>query len=221
MALPVLAATLTTIVVFFPVTLLYGVSKFLFSALALAVVLSLAASYVVAMTVVPLFCARFIRVASRHACGERRRFGARFNPAFQPRVRPDAGRLSTAWSTRAARPAAHAVVSSRSAFVRQPRHLPAARPFLLSAHRRRPVRHQRQSAFRHEADRDGKGDRQGGGLIHQVLSARRSADDRLEHRSRSRLLRDLHHQFRHAHGLRSGEPEARTSTSAATNTSTA
>ncbi len=60
-ALPVLAATLTTIVVFFPVTLLYGVSKFLFSALALAAVLSLAASYMVAMTVVPLFCARYIR----------------------------------------------------------------------------------------------------------------------------------------------------------------
>jgi multidrug efflux pump subunit AcrB len=59
-ALPVLAATLTTIVVFFPVTLLYGVSKFLFSSLALAVVLSLIASYLVAMTLVPLFCARFI-----------------------------------------------------------------------------------------------------------------------------------------------------------------
>jgi multidrug efflux pump subunit AcrB len=59
-ALPVLAGTLTTIVVFFPVTLLFGVSKFLFSALALAVVLSLFASYFVAMTVVPLFCARFV-----------------------------------------------------------------------------------------------------------------------------------------------------------------
>src|SRR5579859_7908094 len=59
-ALPVLASTLTTIVVFFPVTLLYGVSKFLFSALALAVVLSLMASYAVAMSVVPLFCAHFI-----------------------------------------------------------------------------------------------------------------------------------------------------------------
>src|SRR5262249_4051309 len=35
--------------------------KYLFSALALAVVLSLLASYVVAMSVVPLFCARFIR----------------------------------------------------------------------------------------------------------------------------------------------------------------
>jgi multidrug efflux pump subunit AcrB len=43
-ALPVLSATLTTVVVFFPVTFLYGVSRFLFSALALAVVLSLVAS---------------------------------------------------------------------------------------------------------------------------------------------------------------------------------
>ncbi len=64
-ALPVLSATLTTVVVFFPVTFLYGVSKFLFSALALAVALSLFASYVVALTVVPLFCARFIK-ASHH-----------------------------------------------------------------------------------------------------------------------------------------------------------
>ena len=62
-ALPVLAATLTTIVVFFPVTLLFGVSKYLFTALALAVMSSLAASYVVAMTVVPLFCSRFMTKA--------------------------------------------------------------------------------------------------------------------------------------------------------------
>src|ERR1043166_7993023 len=57
----VLAATLTSSVVFFPVMFLYGVSRFLFSALALAVVLSLIASYFVAMTVVPLFCARFMK----------------------------------------------------------------------------------------------------------------------------------------------------------------
>ncbi|HEX3915065.1 MAG TPA: efflux RND transporter permease subunit [Steroidobacteraceae bacterium] len=59
--LPVLAATLTTAIVFFPVIFLYGVSRFLFTALALAVVLSLVASYFVAMTVVPLFCARWIK----------------------------------------------------------------------------------------------------------------------------------------------------------------
>jgi hydrophobic/amphiphilic exporter-1 (mainly G- bacteria), HAE1 family len=60
-SLAVLAATLTTAVVFFPVTFLYGVSKFLFTALALAVVISLFASYFVAMTVIPLFCARFLK----------------------------------------------------------------------------------------------------------------------------------------------------------------
>jgi multidrug efflux pump subunit AcrB len=61
-ALPVLAGTLTLVVVFFPVTFLFGVSRFLFTALALAVVLSLAASYFVAMTVVPLFCAKYIHL---------------------------------------------------------------------------------------------------------------------------------------------------------------
>lgn len=65
-ALPVLAATLTTVVVFFPVTLLYGVSKFLFTALAAAVVISLFASFFIAMTVVPLFCARFIKIVQHH-----------------------------------------------------------------------------------------------------------------------------------------------------------
>ncbi len=60
-ALPVLAATLTTAIVFFPVTFLYGVSRYLFSALALSVVIALFASYVVAMTVVPLFCAKYIK----------------------------------------------------------------------------------------------------------------------------------------------------------------
>ncbi len=64
--LAVLAATFTTAIVFFPVVFLYGVSKYLFTALALGVVLALAASYLVAMTVVPLFCARFIKTAHGH-----------------------------------------------------------------------------------------------------------------------------------------------------------
>ncbi len=68
-SLAVLAATLTSAVVFFPVTFLYGVSRFLFSALALAVVLALFASYLVAMTVVPLFCARFIKAPAHHEPG--------------------------------------------------------------------------------------------------------------------------------------------------------
>src|ERR1700747_133560 len=68
--LAVLAITLVTVVVFFPVALLYGVSRYLFTALALAVVFSLFASYLVAMTVVPLYCVRFIKSSDAHASEE-------------------------------------------------------------------------------------------------------------------------------------------------------
>ena len=60
-ALAVLAATLVDVVDFFPVTFLYGVSKFLFTALALAFSISLLMSFVVSMTVIPLFCSRFLK----------------------------------------------------------------------------------------------------------------------------------------------------------------
>jgi hydrophobic/amphiphilic exporter-1 (mainly G- bacteria), HAE1 family len=91
----VLAATISSAVVFFPVTFLYGVSRFLFSALALAVVLALFASYFVALTVVPLFCAKLIKglhhAAERQIDGDgplidadpvRRSWSTRFNEAF-------------------------------------------------------------------------------------------------------------------------------------------
>jgi multidrug efflux pump subunit AcrB len=84
-ALPVLAATLATVVVFFPVIFLYGVSKFLFMALALAVILSLFASYLIAMTVVPLFCAKLIKSHHGHVAGEieiRKGWGRQFNTWF-------------------------------------------------------------------------------------------------------------------------------------------
>ncbi len=64
--LAVLAATLVDVVDFFPVVFLYGVAKFLFSALALAFCLSLLASYVVAMTVIPLFTSRFLKAVPHH-----------------------------------------------------------------------------------------------------------------------------------------------------------
>ena len=51
----VLAATFTTSIVFFPVTFFTGVSKYIFTPMALGVVLSIFASYFFAMTVVPLF----------------------------------------------------------------------------------------------------------------------------------------------------------------------
>jgi hydrophobic/amphiphilic exporter-1 (mainly G- bacteria), HAE1 family len=86
--LAVLAATLTTVIVFFPVTMLYGVSRFLFGALALSVVFSLFASYFVAMTVVPLFCAKLIKGHHESTGGENaapKTWGQRFNFRFNQR----------------------------------------------------------------------------------------------------------------------------------------
>jgi multidrug efflux pump subunit AcrB len=96
-ALPVLAATLTTAIVFFPVTFLYGVSRFLFTALALSVVLSLFASYFVAMTVVPLFCAKFIKSAHHEPAGAT---GEGRDPAVADQVSASWGRRFNMWFNR-------------------------------------------------------------------------------------------------------------------------
>src|SRR5271163_59873 len=88
-SLAVLAATSTTSIVFFPVTFLSGVSRYIFTPLALGVVLSIFASYVFAMTVVPLFCATFIRISPEETDGVHgkmsffRRIVDRFNQYFQ------------------------------------------------------------------------------------------------------------------------------------------
>jgi HAE1 family hydrophobic/amphiphilic exporter-1 len=84
-ALAVLAIMLVAVVVFFPVMFLFGVSKFLFSALALGVVLALAASYFVAVTVVPLYCAHVLKPLHLHREGSETRaksWGARFHAGF-------------------------------------------------------------------------------------------------------------------------------------------
>jgi multidrug efflux pump subunit AcrB len=59
-AAPVLAGTLTTLVVFIPAIFLSGMIKFLFLPLSLAAGITIAASYFIAMTVAPAFCARFL-----------------------------------------------------------------------------------------------------------------------------------------------------------------
>ncbi|MGA7340520.1 MAG: efflux RND transporter permease subunit [Terracidiphilus sp.] len=88
-AMAVLAATFTTAIVFFPVTFFSGVSKYIFTPLALAVVFSIFASYVFAMTVVPLYCAMFVRPHEEGAAAEPRkknifsRFDSGFNTRFQ------------------------------------------------------------------------------------------------------------------------------------------
>ncbi|MGA9673526.1 MAG: efflux RND transporter permease subunit [Terracidiphilus sp.] len=83
-SMAVLAATFTTSIVFFPVTFFSGVSKYIFTPLALGVVLSIFASYFFAMTVVPLFCAKFIRLADDGEFGTETRshFFARFDKTF-------------------------------------------------------------------------------------------------------------------------------------------
>ena len=88
-AMAVLAATFTTSIVFFPVTFFHGVSKYIFTPLALGVVLSIFASYFFAMTVVPLYCARFINLHDESTDrGDKKpgpftRFERWFNEKFQ------------------------------------------------------------------------------------------------------------------------------------------
>jgi multidrug efflux pump subunit AcrB len=59
--MPVLASTLSTLVVFFPVAFLTGIVKILFSALAISVIFAMLGSYLAAMTVIPLFTSRFLK----------------------------------------------------------------------------------------------------------------------------------------------------------------
>ncbi len=81
-SLAVLAATVTTSIVFLPVVGLSGVSKYLFTPLALGVVLSMFASYAFAMTVIPLFCALFLK---GHGHGERDEVGHLVDQHPEPR----------------------------------------------------------------------------------------------------------------------------------------
>jgi multidrug efflux pump subunit AcrB len=60
-AVPVLMATITTMVVFFPLSFMTGVGRHLFTPLAVSACMALAASYLVSRTVSPLLCSRFLR----------------------------------------------------------------------------------------------------------------------------------------------------------------
>ena len=83
-SMAVLAATFTTSIVFFPVTFFNGISKYIFTPLALGVVLSIFASYFFAMTVVPLYCSMFIRPHHAGEKDDKKKEGifARFDRAF-------------------------------------------------------------------------------------------------------------------------------------------
>jgi len=66
-AMPVLVATATTIVVLFPITFLTGIGKFLFTPLAKSVTFAMATSYFMSMMLIPIYCARFFRPAAAEA----------------------------------------------------------------------------------------------------------------------------------------------------------
>jgi len=87
-AVPAIVATLSICIVFFPVVLLVGPARFLFTPLALAVVLAMLASYLLSRTLVPTL-SRMLMERERHHAGTEveprasawSRFAARMNQA--------------------------------------------------------------------------------------------------------------------------------------------
>ena len=88
---PLTVATLAICIVFFPVVLLVGVSRFLFIPLAITVVLCMLASYVLSFSVVPSF-ARFLLKDGHHATAPPKGFAGAFDRGFN-RFRDAYGRL--------------------------------------------------------------------------------------------------------------------------------
>ena len=60
-SMPVLASTVSTLIVFIPIVFLNGIVKTLFSALAIAVIATMVASYFAAMMLIPLFTTHFLK----------------------------------------------------------------------------------------------------------------------------------------------------------------
>ena len=212
-ALPVLAATLTTAIVFFPVIFLYGVSQFLFTALALSVILSLFASYFVAMTVVPLFCAKFIKAHHGHVAGEieiKKGRGRRFNALVQPQISSMARSLRRLAEPGIAAAAGHGA-GHHGHFCFEPRAVSADRRGLLSAHRSGPVRHQCQGADRHAHRTHRPTGAAGGTNCPRRRAGEGFENHRFKHRRHARFFVNLHAQFRAAHGLCAGGAECRSS----------
>ena len=209
-ALPVLAATFTTSIVFFPVVFLYGVSRFLFIALALSVVLSLFASYVVALTVVPLFCAKFIKNAHNEAAHHKggnpfQRFVRWFNRRYDRSLM----HYDRAVGRTLLRPVA-TTIGVLGIFLFSPWALPAARSFVLSAHGSRAVCDQCKSPCRNAHRIDERIHRAGGAGDSIGYSREGSRHDRLEHRHHAGFFGDLHAELNAEYSLRAGVAEGRT-----------
>ena len=82
-ALPAIMATLAICIVFFPVVLLTGPSRFLFVPMALSVVFSMMASYVLSRTLVPLLCRMLLGKEAVHGAEGHKELFPAFNRAFE------------------------------------------------------------------------------------------------------------------------------------------
>jgi multidrug efflux pump subunit AcrB len=70
-AMPILVSTITFCIVFYPIVFLSGLAKFLFTPLAIAATIAIIASYLIAMTLVPAYCAKFLRVRTQDGAMQR------------------------------------------------------------------------------------------------------------------------------------------------------
>ncbi len=84
-ALPVLVATATTIIVLLPIAFTAGMGKFLFRPLALSVTFAMLASYLLSMTLVPSRCANWLKAHATggHDPGRRPGWGERIHHGIE------------------------------------------------------------------------------------------------------------------------------------------
>ncbi len=59
-AMPILVSTITFVVVFYPIVFMSGMARYLFTPLALAATFAIIASYLISITLIPAYCARFL-----------------------------------------------------------------------------------------------------------------------------------------------------------------
>lgn len=88
----IIVSTLTFVVVFLPIVFLTGMAKFLFTPLALAATFVMVASLIVALTVVPAFCSRFLHAP--RSTSNQERGGSGFSGVYERSIR---GALRWRW----------------------------------------------------------------------------------------------------------------------------
>ena len=92
-SMPVLASTISTLIVFIPIIFLNGIVKTLFSALAIAVIATMVASYFAAMMLIPLFTTHFLK-ATDEPKGSSRRSSSKLMRLQKPMGEPSSGPCS-------------------------------------------------------------------------------------------------------------------------------